>query len=718
MQHTGPGLAVSRLLAVKRCLSSTSPSFDSPHARHGYAGVLTIFNSRSFSSSSSSSRSPSAAAATPSAVAKEKKTIHNVRLEDFEPKRIRNFCIIAHVDHGKSTLADRLLELSGNISINGKVKNEQVLDTLKVERERGITVKAQTASMIYYSKSKQDLFLLNLIDTPGHVDFNFEVKRSLQACDGALILVDSSQGIQAQTFANFNAARDAGIEREAMIPVLTKLDLPNANPDAIAPTLQKSFGFEASKILWTSAKSGEGIEDVFEAIVDHIPHPIVSPSSSGECSAMILDSIHSPYKGVVCLVLIKEGELHLGDPLELLVSSTNADKLTVKDLEIVTPAPLKKSSLKMGQVGLVVCGLKEATDANVGNYLLSKGYRSTFKRSRIDFNQSPVAADGSGSDDEQQEQQQQRQLEQQRPKQLVFSSIYPETSNVFDSLDKALKKLSLNDPSVSVRRESSTALGQGFRCGFLGRLHMEVFVQRLEDEFNQSIICTAPSVPYIVRFKSGQSLVVEKPSDLPSNNDQHDAELRHPLGPVLDYLEPRAKVIIVTPLHYLGSILDLLSTEKRGVQQKLDYLTEETILLEFELPLEEVINDLVDKVKTLSSGYASIDYTECGHEEADIVRVDILVSHEKIDSLAFATHRSAALKTSRVVLEKLRSNIGQEQFEVHLQAVVENKVIAKERVRATRKDVLVKAGKVVGGGDRTRKMKLLKKQKEGRWSGG
>eukprot|EP00656_Telonema_subtile_P004357 TRINITY_DN11979_c0_g1_i1.p1 TRINITY_DN11979_c0_g1~~TRINITY_DN11979_c0_g1_i1.p1 ORF type:complete len:630 (-),score=145.73 TRINITY_DN11979_c0_g1_i1:244-2133(-) len=574
-------------------------------------------------------------------------------------ERIRNFCIIAHVDHGKSTLADRLLELTGNVSAG----QTQVLDSLQVERERGITVKAQAATMIHPGPEDQP-FMFNLIDTPGHVDFYHEVKRSLGACQGALLLVDSTQGVQAQTLANYRIAQEANL---TVLPVLTKLDLPHSDPAMALDQLKASFGIEEDDVLWTSAKTGEGVDSLLPALIERVPPP--PGAADGPLRAVVVDSWHNSYQGVVCLVQVESGSLAAGQPFAV---GSSAQRFTVGEVGVHTPGVLPIDALRAGQVGYILAGVKSTADMVIGDVLLDLNADRSALPPRL------------------------------KVKAMLYSSVYPMDAGEFDNLRRALNRLVLNDPSVSSAQESSGALGQGFRCGFLGKLHMEVFFQRLSNEFGTDVISTAPMVPVTARLsKDNTEVTVNKPSELPASS-----LVKH-------YLEPMARVTVVTPPEYIGEIMEEL-TDRRGVQKELSYLDNSRVILDFQVPWQEVVVDLYDRVKSISSGYASFDHEKAEPQIADVVRVDLLLNGSAVDALSFICHRSVAERRGRDVALRLKEKIDRQQYEVVIQAAIGLKVVARERIRAFRKDVLIKGGKTVGGGDKTRKQKLLQKQKKGK----
>jgi len=581
---------------------------------------------------------------------------------EIPSERVRNFSIIAHVDHGKSTLADRLLESTG--AIKTVKSNKQVLDSLKVEQERGITVKSQTASLIYHDPATNLPYLLNLIDTPGHVDFSYEVSRSLAACQGALLLVDSTQGVQAQTLANYRTAIEANL---TIIPCLTKLDLSHSDPAKAIEQIEQAFGFEEDEILWTSAKSGEGVDEIPAALINRIP----PPTSQRELPfrGLIVDSWHNSFRGVTCLLSTVDGSVSKGD--EIAMASTGK-KFEVQEVGLLTPNAVPVDTLHSGHVGYLVCGMKDTADARVGDTLIDP--------TKTDLLPLPGF----------------------RPvKAMLFSSVYPVNAGDFDDLRQALDRLILNDSSVSVQAEASSALGQGFRCGFLGKLHMEVFHQRLSDEHGQQVISTAPMVPFEAHMTDGTVVMVEKPSEM--------APL---LGNKLDaFYETIASVEVVTPPEYVGGLMDILQ-KRRGKQQDIVHLDADQVVLKYLIPWQEVVADMYDEIKSISSGYASFDYDDAGSERADVVCVDMLINGEAIDALSFVCSRSVAEKKGREVALRLKKVVTRQQFDIIIQASIGARIVAKERIPPFKKDVLTKGGKSVSGSDR--KKKLLEKQKRGK----
>jgi len=577
-------------------------------------------------------------------------------LQQFTPERIRNFSIIAHIDHGKSTLADRLLEITGTLST--RQKNEQFLDKLQVEKERGITVKAQTASMIYTHKGVT--YLLNLIDTPGHVDFSYEVSRSLYACQGAVLLVDAAQGVQAQTMANFYLAFEQNL---AIVPVMNKIDLPTADQDRVSKEMEQLFDFKRKDIINVSAKAGIGITDLLGAIIEHTPAPVSTINKP--LKALLFDSWFDTYKGVVCLVAIKDGILRKGDIVSL---AQLARSYEVLELGLMYPNETPFSALYAGQVGYVILGMKTVQEARVGETIF--------------HTKKPVEA-----------------FPGFKPaKPMVFAGIFPVDSEEFDAVNDAIEKLTLNDASLRVEKKNSAALGLGFRCGFLGLLHMDVFRQRLEQEYGLAVIITAPSVMYKIELEYTLEIIdIENPSDFPEPQ-----KIKRILEPIID-------ATMLLPKEYLGAVMTLCH-EKRGEQKSLEYLYEGRIILRYRLPLNEVATDFYDQLKSITSGYASLDYEEAGYQESDLIKLDILMNGKAVDALSLIVHRDHAYDTGRDLVTKLRKVIPRQLFEVVIQAAIGAKIIARETISALRKNVIAKCY----GGDITRKRKLLEKQKEGK----
>lgn len=570
---------------------------------------------------------------------------------------IRNFCIIAHIDHGKSTLADRLLERTGALSQREMM--DQVLDSMDLERERGITIKAHTVTLRYPARDGRS-YTLNLIDTPGHVDFSYEVSRSLAACDGALLVVDASQGVEAQTLANAYLASDQGLE---LVPVLNKIDLPAAEPDRIREQIEHVVGLDATECLAISAKTGVGVDEVLEAVVTRIPPP--RGVTGGPLRALIFDASYDSYKGVRCLVRVVDGEIQVGERVLFRAAGLEAD---VEEVGVFTPRPVSRERLGTGEVGYMFCGIKELRQVKVGDTLTDA--------------RRPAREPLPGFRD---------------AKPMVFAGLYPLDASEYPALREALEKLSLNDSAFSFTPDTSQALGFGFRCGFLGLLHLEIVQERLEREFDLQLITTAPTVAYRVLTTGGDVLEVENPAQLPD------------FGRIAAIEEPFILATILTPDSYLGNILKLVES-RRGEQVKLEYLGGNRVLLEYRLPLAEVVMDFYDRLKSVSRGYASFDYHPDGYRAGDLVRLDLLVNGEAVDALATIVHRSFAYERSRLLAAKLREMIPRQLFEVVIQAAIHNRVIARESVKALRKNVLAKCY----GGDISRKRKLLEKQKEGK----
>ncbi|HEX5479851.1 MAG TPA: translation elongation factor 4 [Dehalococcoidia bacterium] len=587
----------------------------------------------------------------------------------MEPARIRNFCIIAHIDHGKSTLADRFLEQTGTISRRDMAA--QVLDAMDLEREKGVTIKAKAVRMAFTHSDGQP-YELNLIDTPGHVDFGYEVSRALAACEGALLIVDAAQGIQAQTLANVYLALDADLK---LIPVVNKIDLPSAEPERVAQELVDTLGFTADEIMFASAKEGTGTHEILEAVVDRVPPP--AADGTKPLRALIFDSKYDAYKGVLAYVRVVDGEVTPGRKLRLM-----ANRLAVDPIEIgvFRPALDPVSELRTGEVGYVATGLKNVKECRVGDTLTD------------DARPAESALPGY------------------RPaKPMVFAGLYPSQANEYTLLRDALDKLQLNDASLIYQPESSVALGFGFRCGFLGLLHMEIVQERLEREYGLNLLATAPSVEYQVTKTNGQDVTVDNPAELPP--PQEIEEIR----------EPWMDISIVAPDRYIGPIMELV-TGNRGAFKRMEYLQhgivqddgskkgEGRVLLDYRIPLSEILVDFYDNLKSRTQGYASLDYSFSKYEPASLVKLDILVNGEPVDALSLITHREAAVSQGRQLVEKLRSLIPRQMFDVPVQAAIGGRVVARETIRAMRKNVLAKCY----GGDVSRKRKLLEKQAEGK----
>ncbi len=575
----------------------------------------------------------------------------------MEQRFVRNFCIIAHIDHGKSTLADRLLERTGALSQREMM--EQVLDSMDLERERGITIKAHTVTLRHRAADGRE-YLLNLIVTPGHVDFSYEVSRSLAACEGALLVVDASQGVEAQTLANAYLAVDQGL---ALIPVLNKIDLPQAEPERVRDQIEQVVGLDAAASLAISAKTGAGVDAVLGALVDRIPPPAGDPGAP--LRALIFDASYDPYKGVRCLVRVVDGSLGVGRAVRFMGMG---ERLQVEELGVLTPRPLAQETLGAGEVGYLFAGLKDIRRVRVGDTVTDDAGPAT----------SPLPG-----------------FREAKP--MVFAGLYPVDSSAFAELREALEKLSLNDSAFTYQADTSQALGFGFRCGFLGLLHMEIVQERLEREFGLELITTAPNVAYRVLTSAGEVVEVENPAQLPDPARIEAIE------------EPVILATILTPDAYLGGILKLVQ-ERRGEQVRLEFIGGGRVLLEYRLPLAEVVLDFYDRLKSASRGYASFDYQPAGNREGELVKLDLLVNGEPVDALATIVHRDAAYARGRILAGKLREMIPRQLFEVVVQAAIGNRVIAREVVRALRKNVLAKCY----GGDITRKRKLLEKQREGK----
>ena len=575
---------------------------------------------------------------------------------------IRNFSIIAHIDHGKSTLADRLIQRCGGLA--DREMEAQVLDSMDIEKERGITIKAQTAALHYKARDGQ-VYNLNLIDTPGHVDFSYEVSRSLSACEGALLVVDASQGVEAQTVANCYTALDLGVE---VLPVLNKMDLPQADPDNAKAEIEDVIGIDATDAIPCSAKTGMGIDEILELIVAKVPAPRGNPDAP--LRAMIIDSWFDPYVGVVMLVRVVDGRLLKGERIKMMASGAvyNADNLGV-----FTPANSPRDALNAGEVGYIIAGIKELKAAKVGDTI-------TLEK-KLPNNLGPAEQALPG-------------FKEIQPQ--VFAGLYPTEASEYDQLRDALEKLQLNDASLHFEPEVSQALGFGFRCGFLGLLHMEIVQERLEREFDQDLITTAPSVVYEVVKGDGEVIMVENPSKMPEQ------------GRIQEIREPIVTVHLYMPQEYVGPVMTL-ANQKRGVQLNMAYHGRQ-VMLTYELPLGEIVLDFFDKLKSVSRGYASMDYEFKEYRASDVVKVDILLNGEKVDALSIIVHRSQSAYRGRAVAAKMREIISRQQFDVAIQAAIGANIIARENIKALRKNVLAKCY----GGDITRKRKLLEKQKAGK----
>jgi GTP-binding protein LepA len=575
----------------------------------------------------------------------------------MDPKFIRNFCIIAHIDHGKSTLADRLLEMTGALSQREMV-HEQFLDSMDLERERGITIKAKSIRLHYTAKDG-NTYRLNLIDTPGHVDFSYEVSRALSACEGALLVVDASQGVEAQTVANTFLAAGNNL---TIVPVINKIDLPAAQPDYVKEQIENVLAIPASDALMISAKSGIGVEDVLEAIVKRIPPP--KGSAENPLQALIFDSWFDIYRGAVVLVRVMEGRVTNHMKIRLVYSN---ELYEVEQLGTLTPKPVALDELEAGDVGFVVANIKDVADARMGDTL-------------TDAERAAPALPG---------------FEATKP--MVFAGLFPVLANEYEPLRDALGKLKLNDAAFFYEPENSVALGFGFRCGFLGLLHMEIVQERLEREFGLNLITTAPSVRYRITGVTGDVIEVDSPAKFPNPSDIAKIE------------EPIIKAMIITNDESVGGILQLCQ-DKRGTQKGFEYLSPTRVMLTYELPLNEIVLDFYDRLKSVSRGYASLDYHLAGYSEADLIKLDVLVGGEPVDALSMICHREQAYERGRELVSRLRKLIPRQMFEVPIQAAIGSRVIARETVAAIRKNVLAKCY----GGDISRKRKLLEKQKEGK----
>ena len=574
----------------------------------------------------------------------------------MQQKNIRNFCIIAHIDHGKSTLADRILEITNAVS--KREAKAQLLDNMDIERERGITIKLNTASLKYHYNNEE--YLLNLIDTPGHVDFSYEVSRSLAACEGAILVVDAAQGIEAQTLANLYLALESNL---TIIPVINKIDLPNADVEKVSKELIDLIGFSKDEIILTSAKTGEGVKKLVDAIVERVPSP--EGKSASKLKALIFDSVFDSYKGVIASVRVVDGSLKVGDKIRFMQSGAVYD---VTELTINTPKEEKIDELSSGEVGFVVGSIKNIMDVAVGD--------------TITLDENPASEPLPGY----------------KPmKSMVFCGLYPIESTKFEDLRDALNKLKLNDASLVFEPETSTALGFGFRCGFLGLLHLDIIKERITREFNIELITTAPSVVYEVILTNKQTIMVDSPNKLPE------------IQTISEIKEPYIKTSIFTPSEFIGPIMELCQN-KRGNYVSMEYINATRVNIHYELPLAEIVYDFFDKLKSYTKGYASFDYEFIGNRTSNLVKMDILLNGEVIDALSVIVHKDFAYNRGKSVVEQLRKTIPRQMFEIPIQAALGNHIIARATVKALRKDVLAKCY----GGDITRKRKLLEKQKEGK----
>ena len=572
-------------------------------------------------------------------------------------KKIRNFCIIAHIDHGKSTIADRLIEYTG--TLQKREMEAQVLDSMDLERERGITIKAQSVRILYKAQDGEE-YILNLIDTPGHVDFSYEVSRSLAACEGALLVVDAAQGVEAQTLANVYLALEHDLE---IIPVINKIDLPSADPDRVKHEIEDIIGLDASEAVLCSAKSGIGIPDILEAIVNKVPAP---PDKSDEPTrALIFDSRFDAYKGAIAYVRVKEGTIKAKDTIRMMHDNKDFD---VTELGIFTPNLVPVQELPCGSVGCIAASIKNVADCHVGDTVT------------LANNPAPEPLPG-----------------YRKAVSMVYCGLYPTESKDYENLRDALEKLQLNDAALEYEAETSLALGFGFRCGFLGLLHMDVIQERLEREYNLTLITTAPSVNYKVYKTNGEMLEVDNPAKLPPPTE-------------IDYIEePYVKATTIVPKDFVGTIMEL-SQDKRGEYQSMEYLDETRVSVVYHLPLSEIIYDYFDKLKSATKGYASLDYELIGYKQSPMVKMDILLNGDPVDALSIIVHKDRAATRGRALAEKLKELIPRQMFEIPIQAAVGTKIVARETVKAWRKDVLAKCY----GGDISRKRKLLEKQKAGK----
>lgn len=577
---------------------------------------------------------------------------------DFDKKHIRNFCVVAHIDHGKSTLCDRILEKTGAVQV--RELQPQLLDEMDIERERGITIKLNAVSVTYRAKNGES-YLFNVIDTPGHVDFTYEVSRSLGACEGALLLVDATQGVQAQTLANGYLAIDNNL---TILPVINKIDLPSSNVERCQLELIETLSLDPDKCALVSAKTGEGISDLLETIVNELPCP--KGEEDAPLQALIFDSKFDSYRGVIVMIRVFQGVVKVGDTIRF---KANGNEYLVTELGIRTPKEQKVSSLKAGEVGYLAASIKNIRDVEVGDTVTLKEtpYVSALKGYR-------------------------------KTQPMVFAGFYPSDNRDFENLKSALEKLSLNDAALVFEPETSIALGSGFRCGFLGLLHMEVVQERLESEFDLDIMATAPSVVYEIDYTDGRSERIQNPADFPKD-----------MTTVKATREPFARAEIMTPKDYVGNIMTLCQN-RRGEYINMTYVDETRVVLEYRMPLSEIVFDFFDRLKSVSQGYASLDYVLLGYEDSDVARMDILLNSERVDALTTVVFKGTAYQRARIIVDKLKEVIPRQQFEIPVQAAIGGKIIARADIKAVRKDVLAKCY----GGDISRKRKLLEKQKKGK----
>lgn len=574
----------------------------------------------------------------------------------MKKENIRNFSIIAHIDHGKSTLADRLLEITGAVS--KREMKDQILDSMDLERERGITIKLNAVKLNY--KYKDEDYVINLIDTPGHVDFSYEVSRSLAACEGAILVVDAAQGIEAQTLANLYLAMEQDL---TIIPVINKIDLPNADIPRVKKELVDVLGFNENDIILCSAKTGEGVQDILDDVIEKIPEPKINVED--KTRALIFDSYFDPYRGVVLLVKLVDGKIKIGDTIKMMATNSTFE---VVELGVHTPKEEKYNELKSGEVGYVAASIKDISTVSVGDTITVVGREAT----------EPIKG-------------------YKKMKPMVFSGIFPTEPNRYEELKEALIKLKLNDAALSFEPETSEALGFGFRIGFLGLLHMDVIITRIEREFNIGIIATSPSVVYEVTLTDGSIIEVDAPSKMPEKTK-------------INYIkEPYIYTNIIAPSEYIGAIMELCQN-KRGIYKSVDYIDSTRIDVHYEIPLSEIVYDFYDRLKSTTKGYASFDYELCGYKESSLVKMDILLNGEIVDALSVIIHKDFAYQKGRAIVKKLRELIPRQMFQIPIQASIGSKVIARENISALKKNVLAKCY----GGDVSRKRKLLEKQKEGK----
>ena len=574
----------------------------------------------------------------------------------MQKEKIRNFSIIAHIDHGKSTLADRILELTGALS--KREMKDQILDNMDLERERGITIKLNAVKLNYHYKGED--YIINLIDTPGHVDFSYEVSRSLAACEGAVLVVDAAQGIEAQTLANLYLAMEQDLK---IIPVINKIDLPNADIPRVKKELMDVLGFREDEIILASGKTGEGVKDIIEAVIERIPEPVISLDKPTR--ALIFDSYFDSYKGVVLLVKVVDGKIKVGDTINLLASNSS---FLVVELGRHTPREEKLMELKSGEVGFIAASIKDISSVSVGDTITTKE----------NYVNEPIKG-----------------YKEMKP--MVFSGIFPTESSKYDELKEALIKLKLNDAALKFEPEVSVALGFGFRIGFLGLLHMDVIITRIEREFNIGIIATSPSVVYEVYLSDGSMVLVDAPSKMPDKTK------------IVSIKEPYIYTNIIAPSEYIGAIMELCQ-DKRGIYKSVDYIDATRVDVHYEIPLSEIVYDFYDRLKSSTKGYASFDYELCGYKESNLVKMDILLNGEVVDALSIIVHKDFAYNKGRAIVSKLQKLIPRQMFQIPIQASIGSKVIARENISAMRKNVLAKCY----GGDVSRKRKLLEKQKEGK----